>query len=993
MNRRAVTRLDSAAPGAAGRPVLACLFVLLVASSAAAQLAKTEAGAMSLVYFDGTESYLVPHATQSCLNSLAFQKRIFDFDPKDKVTILLADFSDSGDGGASVSPRNRIVVQIAPLCYAFETIAANDRLILIMNHELVHVATMDRPAGPDRFFRHLFFGKVATLAEHPETAIYGYVTAPRANAPRWFHEGIAVFSDTWMAGGIGRAQGGWDEMVFRSMVRDNATFYDPLGLASEGTKIDFQLQINAYLYGARFVTWLAHRYSPEKVVEWAARRDGSKGYYASQFRRVFNRSIEDAWAEWIAFEKDFQQRNLQAIRKYPATAYRDISPRALGSVSRAFYDQATGRIYAAFNYPGVVAYLGAIRIDGGSVERIVDVKDPAMYTVTSLAWDPDSHTLFYTTDNNAFRDIVSVDQATGRRRVLQKDARIGDLAFNRADRSLWGIRHLNGIATLVRIPPPYTDWKQIYSFPYGTVPYDLDVSPDGARLSASFGEVDGQQNVRVFDVKQLLAGDVTPVAQFDFGRAAVPSSFVFSPDGRFLYGSAYYTGVSNIYRYEIATKKVDAVTNAETGFFRPLPLGGDDLIVFRYSGQGFVPARITAAPVNDLGSITFLGQQVVEEHPVLKDWNVTTAPSVSYETIEKHTSPYHLAGGLQMESAYPIVQGYKDSQAIGYRVNLSDPLQINRLALVASYSPTTTLAGSERVHLRAEYERYDWTVRATLNNADFYDLFGPTKTGRKGYVFGVTHKSTLIYDEPRRLDLELGGNVSGNLDRLPAYQNVPVTVTRLAVVDAKLNWTNTRGSMGRVDDEKGQKASLVAEADRVDGRTVGGLYGTFDVGLPLPIEHSSVWVRSAAGASPNDAGNLFANFYFGGFGNNWVDHRTEKRYREFYSFPGTTLNAIGGRNFARSTIEWNLPPWRYRRLGTPGFYLTWMRPAIFVGALATNLDAAPIRHVATDVGAQLDFRFTVLHQLDMTLSVGGAAAFERGQQARREAMVSLRVLR
>jgi len=213
------------------------------------------------------------------------------------------------------------------------------------------------------------------------------------------------------------------------------------------------------------------------------------------------------------------------------------------------------------------------------------------------------------------------------------------------------------------------------------------------------------------------------------------------------------------------------------------------------------------------------------------------------------------------------------------------------------------------------------------------------------------------------------------------------------VVDAKLNWTNTRGSMGRVDDEKEQKASLVAEADRVDGRTVGGLYGTFDVGVPLPIEHSSVWVRSAAGASPNDARNLFANFYFGGFGNNWVDHRTEKRYREFYSFPGTKLNAVGGRNFARSTIEWNLPPWRYRRLGTPGFYLTWMRPAIFVGALATNLDAAPIRHVATDIGAQLDFRFTVLHQLDMTLSVGGAAAFERGQQARREAMVSLRVLR
>jgi len=124
-----------------------------------------------------------------------------------------------------------------------------------------------------------------------------------------------------------------------------------------------------------------------------------------------------------------------------------------------------------------------------------------------------------------------------------------------------------------------------------------------------------------------------------------------------------------------------------------------------------------------------------------------------------------------------------------------------------------------------------------------------------------------------------------------------------------------------------------------------------------------------------------------------VDRRAEKRYREFYSFPGTKLNEIGGRNFAKSTLEWNLPPWRFRRVGTPAFYMTWMRPAVFVGGLATNLDAPAIRRVVTDVGAQLDFRFTLLSQMDMTLSVGGAVAFENGRLPRREAMVSLRVLR
>ena len=51
---------------------------------------------------------------------------------------------------------------------------------------------------------------------------------------------------------------------------------------------------------------------------------------------------------------------------------------------------------------------------------------------------------------------------------------------------------------------------------------------------------------------------------------------------------------------------------------------------------------------------------------------------------------------------------------------------------------------------------------------------------------------------------------------------------------------------------------------------------------------------------------------FGAFGNNYVDHRTEKRYREFYSFPGVDLNQIPAKNFVKGMLEWNLPPLRSR---------------------------------------------------------------------------------
>jgi hypothetical protein len=80
-------------------------------------------------------------------------------------------------------------------------------------------------------------------------------------------------------------------------------------------------------------------------------------------------------------------------------------------------------------------------------------------------------------------------------------------------------------------------------------------------------------------------------------------------------------------------------------------------------------------------------------------------------------------------------------------------------------------------------------------------------------------------------------------------------------------------------------------------------------------------------------------------------------------------------------------------VGIPGFYATWVRPAVFTTMLATNLDARPARRVITNAGAQVDVRFGALSALELTLSIGGAVALERGQAPRREAMISLKILR
>ena len=970
--------------------LIVCVASTLITQPALAQLAEIETEDLRLIYFEATQGYLAPHVVRCFENSMDFQKTLWGYLPREKTTVFLSDFSDRGNAGAGSVPRNMIDVKIAPLSFAYEIVSANERMNWIMNHELVHIVATDMPSRSDRKFRKFFAGKVTPIEDQPETILYTYLTTPRNAAPRWYQEGIAVFVETWMAGGMGRAQGAWDEMVFRTMVRDGSHFYDPLGLVSEGVKIDFQVEVHSYLYGTRFMSYLAHEYGPESLVEWVGRKDGTRRYYASQFRQTFGLGLNEAWQDWIEFEHEFQTENLEAVQRYPMTPVDDISDHALGSVSRPFYDPDVERIYAAFNYPGQVAHLGSISMEDGSVEKIVDIKGPVIYTVTSVAFDPEDKTIFYTTDNLAFRDIRAVDPETEKSEILLKDDRIGELVFNRADRSLWGVRHFNGIATLVRIPHPYEDWQQVHSWPYGEVLYDLDISPDGRLLSGSVGEINGKHSLHVMEIDKLLEDDTTPLAVLDLG-VSIPSNFVFSPDSKYLFGSSYVTGVSNIFRWEWERDALEAVSNSDGGFFRPIPIDNDRLIVFRYTGEGFVPTVIHAEPLEDVSAITFLGQQIVEKYPVLEEWIVGSPMDVDIEERVVHEGEYQSFKSIGLDSAYPVLQGYRGSVGLGYRINFSDPLMLNRLSLTASYTPDSDLDSGERLHALLKYERHNWRAALTYNNADFYDIFGPTYRGYKGYSADVGWSKNLIYDKPRKMELELDTAFYGDLEQVPGYQNIPSPYDTLWRMRARLNYEHLRSSLGRVDDEKGHAWEVVALSNYVNGELIPLIRGGFDIGFALPIRHSSIWLRTDAGYAHGDADDPFALFFFGGFGNNYVDDGSIKRYQEWYSFPGVELNAIGGQTFGKALLEWDLPPIRFRRAGWTSFFITWIRPSLFTTGLVTSWDDRQERREFGNVGVQFDLRFTILSRLNMTLSTGYARAFS-GDEAINEFMISLKIL-
>ncbi len=284
-----------------------------------------------------------------------------------------------------------------------------------------------------------------------------------------------------------------------------------------------------------------------------------------------------------------------------------------------------------------------------------------------------------------------------------------------------------------------------------------------------------------------------------------------------------------------------------------------------------------------------------------------------------------------------------------------------------------------------------WQYRYWHNYADFYDLFGPTDRARKGNAYIVGYEYPLLFDGTRRLDVDLNMAYYTGLDTLPGNQNVETQFTKLLSAVGELHYTYIEESLGAIDHEKGIGWNLTGYLDYANDEVVPKFRAGFDFGLPLPIKHSSVWLYSSAGISGGDRDNSLANWYFGAYGNNYVDDREVRRYRNYYSFPGFEIDELSAQNFVKTVLEWNLPPMRFANIGIPSFFLNAARPAVFASAMMADLGSSKYQQNYFNLGAQVDFTFTVAHRRPLILSLGYAQGYVDSSKYDTEWVISLKI--
>ena len=424
--------------------------------------------------------------------------------------------------------------------------------------------------------------------------------------------------------------------------------------------------------------------------------------------------------------------------------------------------------------------------------------------------------------------------------------RIGDLVFCRKDGSLWGVTHNDGLSSIVRLEAPFKSPRVLDTLPFATDFFNLDLSPDGTQLTGALTDESGTQR---------LGSNGTRLTCWRALRRTKSVRLPVRFTGQLYLFSGWPVSFriilperlrSNLFRLDLKTKKLDALSNSETGLFRPLPLPDGNLAAFEYSAQGFPPCEPAGS-----------GDRRCKRDPIPgticrgKISGVEDLGSCSRATILTISSFVLTPVSTNPFAAWSFSRYIRSRRATrtrrpgGVRLDLGDGLGLSHIESTLSYSPDES-AGGEGSHSISAGGRPTGIGRSphTLTEPIFTrSVRGLRKWGDADLSWLAEKKKNFIYDSDRTLDLTMSLAGYSGLDKLPDYQNVATSHTQIVsgtVSSAISHWKN-RWARSKVKAECQWKVS--AEVDDTFPKVFPRVWEEYARGFLLPLRNSSLWIR------------------------------------------------------------------------------------------------------------------------------------------------------
>jgi Tol biopolymer transport system component len=531
--------------------------------------------------------------------------------PGSRTHIVLTDDVDTANGSASAVPLNVIRLFLTSPENLGTLNDIDDWLNLLVIHEYTHILHIDNISGIARWVNRVF----------------GKIWAPNQIQPRWFIEGLAVYEESRNTS-AGRERSALFDMYLRAAVLEGR--FHGLDEVSSGP-LRFPQGTAAYLYGARFLQYLAERFGEDKLARISTIYGGQMIPYA--LNRIATEVLGvDYVTLWSDFRVQLQQRYERQRREVQArggpTSSRRLTfdgqtiqtPRFRPGSSELLYFSADGRSVPAFKRIGL-----AQGRPTAPAEQVAPVLGggPGSFT-------PDGRTLVFQR-SEVFRtvyqydDLFALDVSTRGTRRLTVGARAHEpdvspdgarVAFSM---TTTGDSHL----AVMALPPATTPEPSgaaaalaplvgsekaarertqraievLVRSDEGEQVYTPAWSPDGRRIAYSAWKQGGYRDLFVYDL------DTRSARRLTFDRA-IDLDPRWTPDGRTLLFSSDRTGIYNLFALELETGTLRQVTDVVNGAFQPcLAPDGRTLVYLGFSADGYdlhatqLPPRIEELPL------------------------------------------------------------------------------------------------------------------------------------------------------------------------------------------------------------------------------------------------------------------------------------------------------------------------------------------------------------------------------------------------------------
>ena len=530
---------------------------------------------------------------------------LYEYESKFKVEILLVDHVDSPNGFVNVYPYNRIVLYVVPPDRDSVLNDYDDWLRVLISHEYTHVLQLDTKSGLPAAVNRIFGGLM-----HPNQYM-----------PRWYTEGMAVYDESRFTAG-GRERSSMFEMFLRmDVLEDRFWEIDQI----PGPVSSWPRGHIPYLYGAKFMQYLADKYGRETFA--------ALGYLYGQriipysLNTILEKITDDnyirLYEEWKQQLKARYGADFERLKALGLTELNYLTETGENHNSPIFFPTGDRLLYFHNdNIPGRQGW-AVFDLETGKSEIVIQARANAGATIA-----PDGRRIVTSEINSretqvSFHDLFLHDIERREARQITEGMRAREPAFAPDGKRVAFVQYTAGKAHLMvmnidtnefREPLPRDSFDQVFSPAW---------SPDGRRLTFIGWREGGFRDLYLYDFE---LDRLTPVTR-DRALDMTPS---WSFDGGRLYWSSDRTGIFNIYAYEVESQRTARLTNVAGGLFTPLAApDGKRLFVSSYRSQGFDFAYI---------DLEEQGERPEPEVPEMRPKKVYNYPEVEFE--ERGYSPF-----------------------------------------------------------------------------------------------------------------------------------------------------------------------------------------------------------------------------------------------------------------------------------------------------------------------------------------------------------------